>query len=116
MTKLHQMGFSPVTFEFPARAIEAIANEKPDLVITDLNMPEINGLQLTEQIRAMAPAQGLPIIMITTQSDFVGLSSSAKSARVDEGSMKRAGIDRVLHKPFRDEELDAAIRELLSRR
>ncbi|MGE4519899.1 MAG: HEAT repeat domain-containing protein [Desulfobacteraceae bacterium] len=110
--KLHQMGVVPVVFEFPAKAIEAMEHEKPDLLITDLNMPEINGLELTKRARQLYPVEKLPIIMITTQSDFIGQTSKN---RLDAKKIKEAGINRVINKPFRDEDLKQALEELLKK-
>ncbi|OQY50018.1 MAG: hypothetical protein B6230_07070 [Desulfobacteraceae bacterium 4572_89] len=69
--KLTAMGYSPTLFQFPEEVLPAVAVSKPDLIITDLNMPKINGIQLTLEIRKKYSRQELPIIMITTQSDFV---------------------------------------------
>ncbi len=114
--KLHDMGHNPVTFEFPAEALSEIKKSKPDLVVTDLNMPTINGLQLTKEIRGKYKSKELPVIMITTQSDFVGKSSEKTSSRVDEESIMATGVDKVLHKPFKDEELASAIIELTGKK
>jgi CheY-like chemotaxis protein len=110
--KLHQMGFVPVVFEFPSKAVEALEHEKPDLLITDLNMPEINGLELTKKARQLYSVEKLPIIMVTTQSDFIGQTSKN---RLDAKKIKESGISRVINKPFRDEDLKQALEELLKK-
>jgi len=69
--KLSALGFTPETFERPEDAIPHILATQPDLVITDLNMPNISGLELTREIRKKFTHQRLPVLMITTQSDFV---------------------------------------------
>ncbi|MCW7752415.1 HEAT repeat domain-containing protein [Desulfobotulus sp. H1] len=111
-SKLHAMGHTPLLFDFPSRAIEAALQEKPDLLITDLNMPDINGIQLTKELRRRYPETELPIIMITTQSDFVGQHSGQPNARIDTESMKGIGISMVMHKPFDDADLAASIQKL----
>jgi len=108
--KLHQMGYLPVVFEFPAKALESLETDKPDLLITDLNMPDINGLELTRRIRKIYDPSKLPIIMITTQSDFIGQTSKN---RLDSKKIKESGINRILNKPFKDEDLQQALNELL---
>lgn len=110
--KLHQMGYLPVVFEFPEKALEALENEKPDLLITDLNMPGINGLELTSKARQLYDISKLPIIMITTQSDFIGQSSKN---RLDTKKLTDAGINNILNKPFKDEDLKQAIHKLLKK-
>ena len=112
MRKLHDMGYDSDTYEFPALALAALKEAKPDLVITDLNMPEINGIQLSEEIRKTYSSRELPIIMITTQSDIAGQSVTGESGK-RENIVEKAGIDVVLNKPFGDKELSEAINQLL---
>ena len=111
--KLTKLGYNPTVFEFPEKAITAMFVLKPDLIITDLNMPKINGLQLTREIRKKFTRQQLPIIMITTQSDFIQMENEENHSRVDDNYLSRSGINKVLHKPFTDEELESAINNYL---
>ncbi len=99
---LHELGYEPVLFEFPASALEWLATEKPLMVLTDLNMPEITGVQLTEKIRARYSADILPIIMVTTQNEAN-----------DNEAAKKAGVNAILHKPFNAKSLGAAMHKLL---
>jgi CheY-like chemotaxis protein len=95
---LHELGFEPVLFEFPAGALEWLETEKPALVLTDLNMPEISGIQLTEGIRKKYSAEELPVIMVTTQSDSQ-----------DHDAAQAAGVNDILIKPFNADTLRAAM-------
>lgn len=95
---LHELGFDPVLFEFPAGALEWLAKEKPALVLTDLNMPEISGIELTKKIRTLYAADALPVIMVTTQSDVQ-----------DHEAATEAGVNNILIKPFNAESLRAAM-------
>jgi len=95
---LHELGFEPVLFEFPAGALEWIGREKPALVLTDLNMPEISGIDLTMGIRKIYAADALPVIMVTTQSDIQDHEAAAK-----------AGVNDILIKPFNADSLRAAM-------
>ncbi|SPD76182.1 CheY-like receiver and winged-helix DNA-binding domain-containing response regulator [uncultured Desulfobacterium sp.] len=99
---LHKLGFEPILFEFPKSAIEWLENEKPDLLFTDLNMPEITGIQLTEKTRSKYSTRDLPIIMVTTQND----------AQDNEAAYK-AGVDKIIYKPFDAETLKGAISEFI---
>ncbi len=112
MRALHEMGYESATYEFPAEAVKAIKKSKPDILITDLNMPEINGIQLTEELRKTYTSKQLPIIMITTQSDIPGQAVAGNKGSPDN-AVEKAGIDMVLNKPFQDTELQAAISDLL---
>jgi len=95
---LHELGFDPVLFEFPAGALEWLAKEQPALVLTDLNMPEISGIELTKRIRASYSAEALPVIMVTTQSDVQ-----------DHEAAEAAGVNSILIKPFNADSLRAAM-------
>ncbi|MCG8635926.1 MAG: response regulator, partial [Desulfobacterales bacterium] len=84
-----------------------------DLVITDLNMPNISGLELTREVRKKLTRQDLPILMITTQSDFVEEKSG--DVDVNDTILKKSGINRVLHKPFTDEDFKKSVFEFITR-
>ncbi len=97
---LHELGFEPVLFEFPAAALQWLANEKPAVLFTDLNMPEINGIELTARVREKYSSRELPIIMVTTQDE----------PRDNQAAMA-AGVDALLPKPFTAESLRAALQQ-----
>lgn len=99
---LHELGYDPVLFEFPASALEWLAAEKPLLVLTDLNMPDITGIQLTEKVRERYASKLLPVIMVTTQKE----SKDSEAAYA-------AGVDSILYKPFNAATLGAAIENVL---
>ena len=69
-----------------AEALAAIARQRPDLVITDLNMPNVDGHELIRRLRADAATAGIPILVI--------------SAHWDPGSPGVPGSDGFLSKPF----------------
>lgn len=100
---LHELGFDPVLFEFPASAIEWLQKEKPLMVLTDLNMPDITGVQLTQEIRKQFSSDELPIIMVTTQNEAN-----------DNEAAKNAGVNKIIHKPFNAKSLGAAMDEFVS--
>ena len=105
--KLSSLNYDAMIYNRPEDAIPKILMEKPDLVITDLNMPNISGLELTREIRRTYTRQDLPILMITTQSDFV--EKKTGDIDVNDTILKKSGINQVLHKPFTDEEFNAAV-------
>ncbi len=95
---LHNIGCEPILFEFPADAIDQVREQKPDLIFTDLNMPDINGVALTEAVRQWFDKEQLPIIMVTTQNESH-----------DNDAAQAAGITAILHKPFSEDTLREAI-------
>jgi CheY-like chemotaxis protein len=100
---LHELGFEPVVFEFPAGALAWLAQEKPALVLTDLNMPEISGIELTSGIRKIYSREELPVIMVTTQSDVQ-----------DHEAASQAGVDHILIKPFNAASLRTAMGQFIN--
>ncbi len=99
---LHELGYDPVLFEFPASALEWLKAEKPLMVLTDLNMPEITGIQLVKRVRETYNGEQLPIIMVTTQNE----------SQDNEAAMA-AGVSAILHKPFNVKTLGGAMRKVL---
>ena len=99
---LHELGYDPVLFEFPASALEWLAKEKPVMVLTDLNMPEITGVGLTTRIRERYSAAELPVIMVTTQNEAQ-----------DNKAAFSAGVNKIIQKPFNAASLKAAMSEFI---
>jgi two-component system, chemotaxis family, chemotaxis protein CheY len=81
----------------------AKAKEKAvDLVVTDLNMPNMNGLALIRELRKLPTYQGTPILFLTTESD-AALKAEAKSA----------GATGWITKPFQQDQLLSVVKKVL---
>ena len=100
---LHELGYDPVLFEFPASALEWMKTEKPLILLTDLNMPEITGVQLTRKLRELYSMDQLPIIMVTTQNEAQ-----------DNEAARAAGVTTILHKPFNAATLGSTLKKVLN--
>lgn len=103
INKLAALGFQADAFDKPELALPEILDQRPDLIITDLNMPKISGLELSRVVRKKYSLQEVPILLITTQSDY------------DDGmqeNQENTLINQVLHKPFSDEEFSQALASL----
>ena len=83
-------------------AIDTLREFNPDLVLTDLEMPNMNGLELTSYIRGRDDTKTLPIIMVTSRSQ-------EKHRRL----AAQAGVDTYVTKPYNDAELLDLIRQSL---
>jgi len=83
------------------QALTVIAANKVDLVITDLNMPVMDGLTLIKRLRAAPAHRTLPILMLTTESD------EKKKA---EG--RTAGATGWIVKPFNPEKLISVVQKV----
>jgi two-component system chemotaxis response regulator CheY len=86
-----------------ASAAIAELQSPPDLMITDFNMPHMNGLQLIHIARALPQCKQMPIIMLTTESD----GSKRQSGRA-------AGASAWMVKPFQPKQLLAVVEKLLA--
>ena len=95
---LHNMGCDSKLFEFPAEALKQIRIERPDVVLTDLNMPEITGIDLTKTVRQYFSKDTLPIIMVTTQNEAN-----------DNNAAYEAGVNGILQKPFTESMIKKAL-------
>jgi two-component system, chemotaxis family, chemotaxis protein CheY len=94
-----------VTFEFAGTGLEAIerlALSGFDLVVLDLNMPDVGGIEVIEFVRAQDRLKTLPILIVTTRGD------DASRARVLD-----AGASAFLAKPFAPEQILDEVRKLL---
>ncbi len=110
--KLSGIGFTPEVYHRPEDAIPKILAGGVNLVITDLNMPNISGLELAATVRKKFTRNALPILMITTQSDFI--NEAEGGIGVNDGMLKKSGINKVLHKPFSDETFKETVLQFIT--
>ena len=82
-------------------ALAKINAQKVDLFITDLNMPNMNGIELTRKLRAVATYRFTPIVLLTTESQV---------EKKTEG--KAAGATGWIVKPFQIEQLLAVVKQV----
>ncbi|MGA8695526.1 MAG: response regulator [Xanthobacteraceae bacterium] len=99
---------SPTDYEITeaedgAQALEAIAKQRPHLILMDIQLPVIDGYTATRKIKADPALRSIPIIAVTSYA----LSGEEKKAR-------EAGCDDYVPKPFSPRQLLAKIRQYLS--
>lgn len=99
---LQRAGYRISTAADGVEGLEQIARERPDLVLLDINMPRLDGIEMLRRLRADAATATLPVILLT-----------AKSRDEDILEGKRSGADYYLNKPFSPTELLALVREAL---
>lgn len=97
-------GIDVETFEDGESVLNGIEREKPDLVLLDIMMPKMDGIQVCARIRNQAGIKEMPVIMLT-----------AKSTEIDKIVGLEIGADDYITKPFSIKELAARIRALLRR-
>lgn len=81
--------------------LQVLEGEKPDVIITDINMPNLDGFGFIEAVRSDTDARATPILVLTTESD------PEKKARA-----RQAGATGWIVKPFNPEKLVQAIRRV----
>ncbi len=101
---LTRQGYRLSTAKDGAEALEMLQEELPDLMLLDIEMPRMDGFELTRHIRADNRTRGLPIIMIT--------SRTAEKHRLHAFEL---GVDTFMGKPYQDEALLQEIDMLLHR-
>ncbi len=96
-------GFEVVEASDGVEALEHAKTQVFDLVLSDINMPNMDGIGLTRELRALAEYKFVPILMLTTES-----AGDKKS----EG--KAAGATGWIVKPFNPDQLLTTIRKVLN--
>lgn len=91
---MEDLGYQVYSAKDGMEAIEVMDKHKTDVLITDLEMPRMNGLELSSHIRASSVFDNLPIIMITSRSTEKHKLQASKS-----------GVDVYLTKPYSEENL-----------
>lgn len=101
---LRAEGYEVTTARSGAEALVSINASVPDLIVSDIRMPGMDGYQLARALRASPRTSLIPIIFLT-----------AKGERKDRLAGIRTGVDAYITKPFDPEELLAVISNILSR-
>jgi len=101
-TWLQKKGFRVIEAEDGIRAVAAAANDKPDLIIMDVEMPELDGLAATRQIRKLTNFEEVPIVAV-----------SAYGADQYRDHAIAAGCNEYVSTPFEPAELERIIRTLI---
>jgi CheY-like chemotaxis protein len=102
---LETFGFHVLPAENGRTALEVAAEHPPDIVVTDLAMPVMDGVELCERLRSDPSTSSIPILAVSGQA-WNGTDEQAR----------RAGCDEVLLKPCLPDRLVEAVGRLLGRR
>lgn len=99
---LRQAGYEVVEAVDGMDALEKIKTQKINLLLTDLYMPHLDGIELAKQVRGMMQYRCMPILVLTTE---------AQAARKNEG--QAAGVSGWFVKPFEPSQLIKVIKRLM---
>lgn len=96
---LEEAGYAVTALESGLDALEKVKSEQPDVIVTDLVMPDITGLELCRKFKKDPATADIPIVACTT-----------KSRKMDKSWAKKQGVVGYVVKPFTAEQLIEAVR------
>ena len=100
--KLRNNGYEVISADNGAEAYELACKEKPDIIVTDFQMPVMSGLELVEKLRQCDETEDIPVIMLT-----------ARSFAISKEQQEDLRISSCLSKPFSPKELLGNIEDVL---
>lgn len=102
---LDRGGHTTTLISDPVDGLEQVKNDKPDLLVLDVMMPDMSGHDIARQLRAHKGLETLPILILT-----------ARSQDVDRTTALKSGADDYLSKPVTSQELIERVDNLLHKR
>ncbi len=102
---LNRKGFQVLGANGGIEGLEYVKKEKPDLILLDLMMPDLDGWDLYQQLKADSTTKSIPVIVITAKSQSIDRTLGLYVAKVDD----------YLTKPFHPDELIASIEKVFSK-
>jgi two-component system alkaline phosphatase synthesis response regulator PhoP len=99
---LQKAGFSLEVMSNGREVLSVLCTRRPDLLILDLMLPEVDGLQICRAVRSSTGLASLPIVMLTARSDEFNRASALE-----------LGVDDYITKPFSPADLVSRVRRLL---
>lgn len=103
--KLRNNGYEVLSADNGAEAFELACKERPDIIVTDYQMPVMTGLELVEKLRQRQETKDIPVIMLT-----------ARSFAIPKEQQEDLQISGCLSKPFSPKELLGDIEDVLYQR
>ncbi len=100
--KLRNNGFDVITCENGAQALKIASKAKPNVIVTDFQMPVMTGLELVENLRKQPDTAEIPVIMLT-----------ARGFAIEDRQKEELNISVCLSKPFSPRELLQSVEEVL---
>ncbi|MEM9760959.1 MAG: response regulator [Pseudomonadota bacterium] len=97
---LEELGFEVLEAEDGVDGYETLSANEVDLVITDLNMPRMNGIELIRKVRGDGRYAGLPLVMLTTEN---------QPEKMKEG--REAGASGWIVKPFNELQIEMIVKK-----
>lgn len=102
---LSRRGFEVIGANGGREGLEAIQRDKPDLVLLDLMMPDMDGWEVYQQMKASDQSKGIPVIVVTAKAQSIDKVLGLHIAKVDD----------YITKPFGPQELLESVEKILLR-
>ena len=83
-------------------ALETLQQRTVDIILADINMPEMSGIEMTEILQADENTRSIPVIVVSTE---------ASTTRIDD--LKQIGVKGYVHKPFTPEAIRNVVNDVL---
>jgi two-component system phosphate regulon response regulator PhoB len=99
-----QAGFEAITASTGRKALEMVQKNPPDLIILDVMLPDVDGMEVCRTLRHQSPSRRIPIIMLTARGD-----------EIDRVVGFELGADDYVAKPFSPRELVLRVKSILRR-
>jgi two-component system alkaline phosphatase synthesis response regulator PhoP len=103
--KLRNNGYEVIAANNGAEAYDLACREKPDIVVTDYQMPMMTGLEVIAKLRENEQTKDIPVVLLT-----------ARSFAVTQEQQESLGVSSCLSKPFSPKELLKTIQDILYQR
>jgi two-component system phosphate regulon response regulator PhoB len=102
--RLERAGYQVLTARDGEQALDLCAERSPDLILLDVSMPKLTGLDVARRLRELPATASTPIVLLT-----------ARASESDRAAGHEAGATAYLTKPFSPQELSTRVGELLGR-
>jgi two-component system phosphate regulon response regulator PhoB len=102
--RLERAGYEVLTARDGEQALELASERSPDLILLDVSMPKLTGLDVARRLRELPATATTPIVLLT-----------ARASESDRAAGHEAGATAYLTKPFSPQELSAQVGQLLGR-
>lgn len=99
---LKKAGYETVKTASGIECLNAVKEQKPDLILLDLLMPEMNGFEVIERLREMDEGRDIPVILLTAAEDKESLDKAHE-----------LGVSACVGKPFKQEDLLETIQSVI---
>ena len=100
--KLRNNGFEVISAQNGRDAFELACEQKPDVIVTDFQMPVMTGLELVEKLRRQPTTKDIPVVMLT-----------ARGFAIEDEQVRDLRISEFISKPFSPRELLKCIEDIL---